>query len=325
MSHIEFDIPANLCLFLLAGVSQGFLQYTVTPDSTLTTIPFASIPSTTTELVVDNCAIEDFVSFNYFSAMQSVSLSGNRLTVFPDFANIDGTLTELHLNNNNISYIQPKRLDLSNLIILELKENPYLTIFPDCTGFINVRLMTLDLSSTSLDEFPNLQFLGETLTYLTISNERFITIPAERLSHLSSLSWLSITSGQLQIFPELNLLGSTLVSIDFRNSNIDAIPTDRLAGLTLDALHLSECTMLGSIPDLCPVMNANGNLYIQSLSVECDCGLAWLLDAVQAPMTIWTTFSSCSGPPHLPGRSLSDLTYSDLQCEQGTCIINICN
>ena len=94
--------------------------------------------------------------FSQLYQLKKLKLDYNQLTVFPNLDGVDDTLEELHLFNNDISYINPVYLTrLTKLTILMLNENPVLDFFPDVPG-PSFTLTTLSFQNCGFTELPML-------------------------------------------------------------------------------------------------------------------------------------------------------------------------
>ncbi len=287
-------------------------------EATLTALPVEDIPANTVSIQIDNCAIEDFEYFPEFSSCDTVSLAGNRLTVMPDFTNISSTLTHLNLESNNISYIDPERLNaLVNVIYLSLNNNAYLTLFPDCTLVGGASLQTLKLQEVPLAEFPDMPCFGGSLLYVMLGGYKFTGIQDSRLHHLIQVRTLSLPDGDMELFPRADVLNNTLKYLGVYNTSITEIPVTHIPAGVLSLLRLSDNEHLTTLPDLRPVLSIATVVELRYLSLLCDCRLLWLLDpAVTAKSDV--TGSHCSDPPHLVGVAIDQLDEEDLVCDTGT-------
>ncbi len=308
-----------IALCLTIGYASSTTTYTRQGDTSLTVIPFDEIPDSTGTVELDNCAIEDFDYFPFYPSLGTLSMKGNRLTVLPDLSNITDSLLNLYLNENNISYVDPTRLDaLINLEHLTMGDNNYLTQFPDCTVPGGIALNHLTLTPVPLDEFPDFACLGKSLEWLKLSGFKFNSIPDSRLLRLGKLRSLYVTSGDLTEFPRADLLNNTLQFLSVLGTKLTEVPTDRIPVGTLSQFYVTYIRTMTTIPNLCSIMPPGSRVYGKYMRLVCDCRLLWILDAIAiGTITVHLTGTSCISPPNLDGMLVSDLTHSDLQCNAG--------
>ncbi len=317
------DQLSRLCgvLFLyLIGYAATSTTYTRQGDPSLTVIPFHEIPASVVTVELDDCEIEDVDYFPYFPSLGTLSMKSNRLTVLPDFSNISSSLSRLYLKYNNISYVDPTRLDaLTNLEYLSLGGNYYLTHFPDCTVPGGIALNNLQLYPVPLLEFPDLPCLGKSLQYVSFGGFKFGSVPDSRLLNLVKLSQLLLSHSDLTEFPRAELLNKTLGILGVPGTKIKEIPTERIPAGTLNQLYIHGMEDLTTIPNLCSVMPSGSSIFAKNLDLVCDCRLLWLLDAIAvAEINIDLTGTYCDSPPNLGGMLVSQLVHSDLLCNAGS-------
>ncbi len=138
------------------------------------------------------------------TAVQSINLRENQLTVVPDVTCLEQTLTDLTLTRNQIIRIPAGRLNpLRKLDLLRLNENN-LTDIADgslCETAIGV----LNLADNRITSFPEVACIGNSLRKLFLQNNHICVICKEHVQNLTAIEYLSLDNNCLSDVGELLL------------------------------------------------------------------------------------------------------------------------
>ena len=301
----------------------------------LTKIPdvFVEIPGDTTVLKLSKNSIQNTSSqdFNGLNSLKVLRIDKNSLTRFPDLIHVSETLEELHLQYNGITQISDHELDiLIHLQYLNMDSNQ-LTTFPDCQG-PSQTLHTLLLSGNLMEEFPSFNRLGKSLIRLDLQYNKLQNIQLESTYGLDSLRYLILLGNQLTVFPDVTYMSDTLVVLDLFENAISEVPESHFlfAGehkalvINLESNQLTSVPSPGCLPH-------NMHIRLQDNPLHCDDRLAWLLTTTGIRYIFYTypyedyefndtdpqyyntlEHATCLTPAILTGKSLTELTYTDL-------------
>ena len=137
---------------------------------------------TATALIASYNKIVKMDSFPAMASLVLLDLGYNSMNQFPNLTNVGTTLKTLYLNDQNINYVAPERLDaLTALETLRLAGNE-LTSIPDVSG-PSGSLTQLLIARNSFSIFPTLYNLSKSLTLL---NLRYNNIKHFTIEHTSA-------------------------------------------------------------------------------------------------------------------------------------------
>ncbi len=138
------------------------------------------------------------------TAVQSINLKENQLTVVPDVTCLAQTLTNLTLTGNQIVRIPDGRLNpLRKLNLLRLNENN-LTDIADGT-LCETAIGVLNLADNRITSFPEVACIGNYLWKLFLHNNHICVICKEHVQNLTALEYLSLDNNCLTDVGELLL------------------------------------------------------------------------------------------------------------------------
>ncbi len=214
--------------------------------------------------------------------LESLNLSGNRLTTLPKWFPQLKSLQTLDLSENSLKTLPDWFPQLENLHALDLSSNRLSTLpdwFPQFTNLqtLNIsyiglktlpdwfpqleNLQALDLSSNILETLPDwlpqlkdLQTLGLRCTFMS-------RIP-DCLSQLESLHTLDLSDNRLETLPDCLSQLENLQTLNLHGLNLQALP-DCLSQLkNLQTLDLSN-NLLETLPDWLPHLENLQTLYLR--------------------------------------------------------------
>ncbi|KAG8384933.1 hypothetical protein BUALT_Bualt04G0169700 [Buddleja alternifolia] len=188
---------------------------------------FGSIPSEMSRLVKLQTLTFDENFFNdtvpewldSLTNLTVLSLKNNRLKgQVPHSVSRVRTLTELVLSNNSLSGKLPDLSGLSNLQLLDLRENNFDSELPPLPkGLANIFLSNNSFSGSITEQFGELN----ALEHLDLSNNYLSGSPPVVLFSLPSISYLNLSSNVLSgSLPEHLKCGDTLTLIDISNNRL---------------------------------------------------------------------------------------------------------
>ncbi len=205
-------------------------------------------------------AIVNQKSFEGLTEITSLDLQANLLTAFPNLTIISGSLTNLYLQNNNISSLPGNLIEsLQKLNDLNLGENyisgtfilpplPDLKILDMSSNDLNMilfieplpKLEVLKLNSNNISRTFILPHLSN-LKDLQIQDNNINIIPVNIVLNSTSLTIVYMHYNQIEMFPDLSTIGSSLIKLDFSYNIIQHIPSAFLEGLTgLETVNLEH-------------------------------------------------------------------------------------
>ena len=163
--------------------------------------PF-SVQIGVTNFTLDHNLIEAVTYINPYPNLAIFSMYDNLVVDFPNFSNITGSLTDVNMGKNRISYVPAGLLDiLNNLIILDLSDNR-LTSIPDVLGPQNT-LEHLDLSQNNMTDFPSLDKLSKSLKHLNVSGNELLSVNRFQIEAIPTLQELDVSLNKMETFPNL--------------------------------------------------------------------------------------------------------------------------
>ena len=249
----------------------------------LTTVP-ENIPANTQTLVlsVNQLTTIPAGSLSNLTQLTFLRLDNNKLTTFPDIQSVSSTLVTLHLQYNQITYIDPLFLNaLVKIVTLHLFWNTGLGSFPDVSGPGN-SLSVLLLGVCGIGNFPGMTSMRN-LTKLQLTGNTIAEIKANSLIGLDSLQILELNKLLLTEVPDLREVTDTLVELNLDGIvSIQEVEQSRFAQLR-NLLRLKVPNMLiTKIPTLCPrVLNTLVITATGSPLHLCSCENVWLKQAVE--------------------------------------------
>ena len=211
--------------------------------------------------------------------LYSLNLYYNLLTTIPDVAG--PILGSLNLERNQF-IIFPPLTDLGRLLISFNMRNNMITSVPSNNTFPNIRSMlvtnqvdTINITSNTmlplitylelnskLSEFPDLYWIGDTLTRLELSSNLIDHIPKDALNMLVNLNRFVMHNNRLTEFPDCTPFADTLTYLQVSTNSITYIP-QRL----VDVLSVIQFLNIGSnrltrLPDFGQIADTLVTLHI---------------------------------------------------------------
>lgn len=128
---------------------------------------------------------------NKIDGIETLVLTGNKLTSIPALGLMPQRLTSLKLSNNDLREIDPNIADLTHLALLDVSSNP-LSSFPE--GILTRREKTIDAIEASGPRYSDREQIGkwydEYNKPLVVYANNTMIPPAE-IKHLEELAWLN--------------------------------------------------------------------------------------------------------------------------------------
>ena len=205
----------------------------------LTDIP-SGIPADTTDLSLKSNHIStiDTNRIQHLDLLETVDLTANSFTSFPNLCNVGSTLETLVLTSN------------VGLITFEAS---YL-------GCLDV-LRELSLQSTGIDFFPDLSLIGAKLATLFLHKNRITGIPENRLPPLTALRYLQLSRNNFATIPDFSPLASTLQKLYLHGNDITIVPDGVFDSLVnLVEINLSD-NKITEYPNLCHLSNTLTHIH----------------------------------------------------------------
>ncbi|XP_019860291.1 PREDICTED: leucine-rich repeat-containing protein 40-like [Amphimedon queenslandica] len=155
-------------------------------------------------------------SITSLSYLEELDISGNSLEALPDGLERLTVLRTFNLSENRLNEIPPNLGEMRNLTKLSLSENK-LKALPPLVGL--ERITEIDLSQNQLNEFPIIR-PGNTLKSLLLSFNKIQTLQDDRLTHLSSLTILTLRENKLTMLPDSIVQLNKLERLDLTNNDL---------------------------------------------------------------------------------------------------------
>ncbi|CAN6237167.1 unnamed protein product [Urochloa humidicola] len=225
----------------------------ILPDElfSATSLEHLSFPNNNLQGVLDGTRIINFRN------LSTLDLGGNNfIGDIPDYIGQLKGLEELRLDHNNMSGELPSSLGgCTNLTTIDLKNNNFSGELTKVNFSNFPNLKTLDLMRNKFSgEIPESIYSCHKLTALRLSSNNFHGQLSKGLSHLKSLSFLSLTGNSftnltnaLQILKSSKKLTTLLIGNNFMHETMP--DDDGIDGFgNLQVLSISECSLLGKIP-----------------------------------------------------------------------------
>ena len=151
--------------------------------------------------------------------------SNNPYTKVPHSA-ISEDETRIDLGENIISNISDYEFErYVNLTSLSLHHNP-LQVIPD-KAFARTKIRYLDLSSTELTNFPNLEVVADTLNDLNLDGNPITEVPVQLFAPLDHMWKLHMSHMQLERLPDISTmkhLHELFLPLSLSREALDEIP-----------------------------------------------------------------------------------------------------
>ena len=272
------------------------------------------------------------------TVLRTFLAESNRLSIFPEFTAVAGTIQFVRLRDNLISTIPSNAFaNLNSLNTLELDGN-LLSFFPDFSSlpspnnFRNLylsdnqipsadaadfqrltRIKILDLSDNDFEDLPDFQY-ATTLQHLYFTDNPAVDTIPDVFSGVP-LRRLEVSGCNLSAIPNVPSVAHRLTTLTLENTHLDGLTNDQLysafAGMTaLTTLKISGSGLI-SLPDIRDHMPL-GNLKMSNLQLRCDCELAWLGDAQSNGVSVTVDANPCGSPPAMVGQPWASV-YPSLQ------------
>lgn len=288
----------------------------------LTSVP-QNIPKWALHLEMNrNKLIEiEALTFQNLHQLKALKLKRNQISSLKD-GSFYGLrqIEKLMLDSNHITVITKSWLyGLESLKELSLSHNLINQIHDDAWEFCRA-LTVLDLSYNNLDSIKEDTFknLG-TLRKLSLNNNNIITIKDGAFSHLTKLKVLYLNNNKIfwtiedgnGVFQGLG----DLVKFHLMGNNITSINSNAFSGLkNVSYINLANNNVTSIQNNAFYKVPSLKQLLINSSSLLCDCNLKWFLE--------WLSLkdiklqASCAYPDWLRGKSISNITASNLTCDE---------
>ena len=225
--------------------------------------------------------------------LQSVILSSNGFTSFPDLESIGSTLTDINLATNSISDVSMDILDeLSILQNLELEKNSFI-VFPNLT-YVGDTLERLNLNENKLlyialsDISPlvKLKYLNLQQNFgLTIEDLSVLRGTIEQLylstcavkiesgvvnmfRNFSKIAFVALNGNYLKTIPDLSSSCSSLTSFHMRNNGLESVNTSCIDQCTTMETFNLEINHLTSLPNITAMGHSLKHLNVQSNKIN---------------------------------------------------------
>ena len=184
-------------------------------------------------------------TLRYCKSMENFDISYNKLSIFPDFKYIGGTLEILKITENRLTDI-----DDSFLVPLDA-------------------LKTLNLDKNLLTVFPQLCSVGKTLTDLSISQNKLEVISKENLNCLVSIVNLTLSYNLLAAVPDVSGPGLTLQQLDLQHNQFASMPVLKGLGQEITTLYMNNNALMKEVSDdAISVLQSVEFLYLQGTAIN---------------------------------------------------------
>ncbi|KAK3757763.1 hypothetical protein RRG08_027125 [Elysia crispata] len=235
----------------------------------------------------------DLAGLRNLPLLEELDLSGNEnINSIPDFSQLNSAVdVKIFLGNNKISALPPNPFSgiTQRLHTLDLSQNSISRMDQDSfNGVTNLRMLRLStqkgLASGELTLPGSLSQSANSLTHLFLDGQRLdVSALWDIVTHMAKLKVLDLSQTGLSNIPnlafqkiigleELYLSGNSLTSLGQRNFVGPRFALKKLYLNQNPLAHISSCIFeqYHSFPI---------HLALQSVSLVCDCRLAWLLKA----------------------------------------------
>ncbi|KAL8588853.1 hypothetical protein ACOMHN_011568 [Nucella lapillus] len=199
----------------------------------------------------------------------ALSLKAHFIDALPDISPLSRTLVYLNLSFNNFKYLPTEILDLWQLEVLKLRDNPLTELPPDIDRLRNLRVFVC--SYCLLTALPPGLFALENLQHLCVAYNKLTFLPNE-IRFLKKLEELDVEGNMLPALPA-GVLQLSLLAVRVKNNLMHPLfwkehtrkEIQRLMDLSMLALHQHRLVPkdTSQLPDLVQRM-----LKMQE---TCDC------------------------------------------------------
>lgn len=261
------------------------------------------------------------LTFQNLEQLLTLKLKRNQIDTLKDGAFFGlKKMEKLMLDNNYITVINKGWLyGLVSLKGLTLSHNHISQIHDDAWEFCG-SLTHLDLSYNKLDSikadtFKNLNSLQK----LFLSNNNIAVIENKAFTHLPKLTVLHLNNNKISwtiedasgVFQGL----AELVKFHIAGNGIKSINANAFLGLrNVTNINMADNNITSIQNNSFNKVPALKQLIINSSSLLCDCNLKWFVEWVRTKELKLHT--SCAYPQWLRGRSVNNITASNLTCDE---------
>ncbi|MEO1395444.1 MAG: COR domain-containing protein [Cyanobacteria bacterium J06634_5] len=198
--------------------------------------------------------------FGQLTNLTDLWLNNNQITQIPEVLGQLTNLTDLCLSNNQITQIPEVLGQLTNLTYLFL-DNNQITQIPEVLGQLT-NLTQLVLSNNQITQIPEVFGQLTNLTDLFLDNNQITQIP-EVLRQLTNLTYLWLSNNQITQIPDVLRQLTNLTYLWLSNNQITQIPDvfGQLTNLTYLGLSNNQITQ---IPDVFEQLTNLTNLWLSN-------------------------------------------------------------
>ena len=286
----------------------------------LQTVPL-DIPLDTTLVNLGSNRIELIDWFPALTSLDTLRLTLNLLTSFPNLTSAAGTLRVLHVDYNRISQIDKDFLQaLTSLNHLYLTGNRLTAeAIPYTTTPMAVSL--LHLQQNPLGTVPRMGTLGATIGLLSLAWAGINNVHEEDFNQFPVIYTIYLSFNNLTSFPVLPRWPRTITQLDLARNPIPNLPVEELSKNQFTLINLSG-TKVNRIPNFCHsgiVLVINWEDGSIPTPIQCDCHAIW----GELSGAWGFTYPTCVGPAGLVGITLNTVPISHLVCQGTNTIVTI--
>lgn len=271
-----------------------------------------------------------------------ISLEDNLLPSFPNLTPVAKTLTLLRLGKNQITQIPSGSFaEMSVLNTLEMNDN-LLTACPDFSSMpTNNRLKTLVLSKNKITSVhqdcftplirvkviemrlndlkgtPDLIF-PPSMVQLSISDNPSLTSFRDDAFISTTTAKLDMTNCNISIPFSLSGVGTSLSTLILTGNPLNLMETHMLGEFFRDLKALTSLTLVNTgittLPDIRSYVPSLTALKMNSVPLDCNCDIAWLVKAEAAGLALTLDDPPCKSPPTLASETWAMASVALNQC-----------
>ena len=266
-----------LCMYLFPWIGLVWGAHVLDHSgNNLTEVPTAPHNMTITEINLRNNHIQELHrdAFRNYTQLVDINLDQNGLRAIHDgvFNHIN-TLRVLSLQHNVIVKLPtdfgPSTTILHKILLGEaiaasqILTHPYFSSFTNLVGLTlhncnignisdpffppNIQLLLLGYSKVA--KFPLLSISSPSLTYVSMPNQKFRTIPEKAVAGLFRLRFMKLTNNEINNFPNFSHC-KRLTTIYLGKNKISHIPREHIKGLDkIRIMHLDH-NLLANMTDI---------------------------------------------------------------------------